>query len=135
MSMKVKELMNEPTAIVGATHTLRQAASRMMQHNAGAAVVLDPSLQGPAIIAERHITRAIAQGLDVDIERVEDHMRADLVVAAPDWPVRDAGVLMVKRGVRHVLVFDNGELIGVLSMRDVVRALGFEAAPVESATG
>ena len=51
-------------------------------------------------------------------------MTGEVVTAAPDWPIGDAGTVMVKHGVRHVLVFEGSELVGILSMRDVVRIGG-----------
>lgn len=126
--MQVGEIMNPVTAVVGATHTLRQVAQRMIQNNTGAAIVVDTDLPGPAVITERHILRALARGLDPDIERVEDHLRDELITAAPELRVEEAGALMVKHGVRHVLVFDGSDLVGVVSMRDVVRVLRIEVA-------
>jgi CBS domain-containing protein len=58
-------------------------------------------------------------------------MTGEVVTAAPDWPIADAAALMVKHGVRHVLVFEGSELTGILSMRDVVRVGGL--APVAEA--
>ena len=123
--MLVGEVMNPVTAVVGPTHTLRQAAQRMIQHNTGAAIVMDHALQGPAVVGERDLLRAIATGLDPDIERVEDHLHNELITAAPELSVDEAATLMVKHGVRHIVVFDQGELVGVLSMRDVVRVMRF----------
>jgi CBS domain-containing protein len=61
-------------------------------------------------------------------------MTGEVVTAAPDWPIADAATLMVKHGVRHVLVFEGSELTGILSMRDVVRVGGL--VPVlESTSG
>lgn len=119
--MQVGKVMNNVSAVVGPEHTLRQASVRMIQHNTGAAVVMDPALPGPHVITERDLLRAISEGLDVDTERVEDHMNNAVITAAPTWSIERAAELMVTRGVRHVLVFDAGELVGVLSMRDVVR--------------
>jgi CBS domain-containing protein len=96
----------------------------MIQHRTGAAVVMDGSLPGPAVVSERDLLRAVAGGGDPAVERVEAHMTGQLVTAAPDWPITDAAALMVKHGVRHVLVFDASELVGILSMRDVVRVGG-----------
>ncbi|MBT1655021.1 CBS domain-containing protein, partial [Klebsiella pneumoniae] len=45
----------------------------------------------------------------------------DIVVAAPDWSLEQAATEMVSRGFRHLVVVDGGELVGVLSMRDIVR--------------
>lgn len=121
---RVGDAMIPVTAIVGPEHTLRQASVRMTQNNTGAAVVLDVSMPGPAVISERDILKAVAAGLDVDHERVDDHMKVNLVAADQAWPMSKAASLMVRHGVRHVLVFDQEALVGVLSMRDVVRVSG-----------
>ena len=64
---------------------------------------------------------AIGRGLDPDVERVGDHLTSDLVFAAPDWSLEEAACEMVRGGFRHLIVVEGGELVGVLSMRDVVR--------------
>ena len=126
--MRVSDAMSELSAVVGPEHTLRQASVRMIQNRTGAAVVMDHSLPGPAVITERDLLRALSEGLDPDEERVGEHMTGELVTAAPSWPLADAADLMVKHGIRHVLVFDGHELAGILSMRDVVRVLGLTGA-------
>ncbi len=131
MSMRVKDAMSPISAIVGPEHTLHQAAVRMVHNKTGAAVVLDGSLPGPAVVTERDLLRAVAAGLDPAEVLVEDHMTGEVVTAAPDWPIGEAGAVMVKHGVRHVLVFEGSELVGILSMRDVVRVGGL--APVSVA--
>jgi CBS domain-containing protein len=129
----VSDAMSALSAMVGPEHTLRQASVRMIQNRTGAAVVLDATLPGPAVITERDLLRAIANGMDVDQETVGEHMTGQLVTAAPSWPLSDAADLMVKHGIRHVLVFDDAELVGILSMRDVVRVQGLASAPSEAA--
>ncbi len=123
--MRVKDAMSPISAIVGPQHTLQQAAKRMVANKTGAAVVLDGTLQGPAVVTERDLLRAVAAGLDPAGVVVEDHMTGEIVAAAPDWPIGDAATVMVKHGVRHVLVFQGCDLVGILSMRDVVRVGGF----------
>jgi CBS domain-containing protein len=124
--MRVEDAMTPVSAIVGPDHTLRQAARRMVRNHTGAAVVMDGALPGPAMITERDLLRAVAAGLDPEAERVEEHMTQAIVTAAAAWPIGQAAMVMVKHGVRHVLVFDGSELVGVLSMRDVVRHGGLE---------
>jgi CBS domain-containing protein len=131
--MRVKDAMSPISAIVGPQHTLCQAVARMVQHKTGAAVVLDGMLQGPAVVTERDLLRAVAAGLDPSVAEVEDHMTNDVVTAAPDWPIVDAATLMVKHGVRHVLVFEGSELTGILSMRDVVRVGGLAPVAAQAA--
>jgi len=82
-------------------------------------------------VTERDLLRAVAAGEDPATALVEDRMTGQVVTAAPDWAIADAATLMVKHGVRHVLVFEGSELAGILSMRDVVRVGGL--APVAEA--
>ncbi len=119
--MQVREGMSEVVLTVGPGHTLRQAAEAMCRRNVGAAVVIDPDEQGPGVLTERDILRAVGHGRDPDRERVGDHLTADLKFAAPDWSLEQAAEVMVRAGFRHLVVVEGSELIGVLSMRDIVR--------------
>lgn len=129
--MRVQDAMTAISAIVGPEHTLHQAARRMVRCGTGAAVVLDGSLPGPAMITERDLLRAVADGLDPASALVEEHMTQEVVSAAPGWDIGRAAKVMVRHGVRHVLVFEGTQLVGVLSMRDVVRVGGL--APLAEA--
>lgn len=124
----VRDAMSALNAIVGPEHTLRQASERMVQHRTGAAVVMDHGLPGPCVITERDLLKAIAAGMDVDVEVVGDHMTGSLITAAPEWPLASAAEQMVRHGIRHVLVFEGPELVGILSMRDVIRVGGLSSA-------
>ena len=118
--MRVSDAMSPVTAIVGPEHTLRQAAERMVANRTGAAVVVDPSLPGPAVITERDILRAVGNGADPEIEPIAEHLTADLITAWPDWPIERAARIMLRHNIRHVLVFDDTGLVGILSMRDIL---------------
>jgi CBS domain-containing protein len=119
--MLVSEGMSDVVLTVGPGHTLREAAAMMWQRTVGAAVVLDPEGQGPGVITERDVLRSVAQGQDPDVERVADHLTAKLTFAAPDWSLEDAAAAMIRGGFRHLVVVEGAELVGVLSMRDIVR--------------
>ncbi len=119
--MQVQDGMSRVVLVVGPGHTLRDAARLMAERRVGAAVVLDPDTPGPGIITERDLVDGIGSGQDPDAELVRDHMSSDIVYAAPDWSLEEAAVTMVQRGFRHLVVVDGAELVGVLSMRDVVR--------------
>lgn len=119
--MHVREGMSTTVLTVGPGHTLRQAAAQMVAKRVGAAIVVDPEAHGPAIITERDVLGSIGQGEDPDSEKVADHLTGDIVVAGPDWSLEQAATEMVRRGFRHLVVVDSGEVCGVLSMRDIVR--------------
>jgi CBS domain-containing protein len=64
---------------------------------------------------------AIGAGQDPDVELVGAHLTQDVVFAAPSWSLEEAAGEMVRGGFRHLVVCDAGEVVGVLSVRDVVR--------------
>jgi CBS domain-containing protein len=107
---------------VGPGHTIREAAHLMSERKVGAAVVTDPDAPGPGIITERDVLNAIGAGADPDKAHVADHLTGrGLVFAAPDWSLEEAAAAMVKGGFRHLIVVDDGEITGILAMRDIVR--------------
>jgi signal-transduction protein with cAMP-binding, CBS, and nucleotidyltransferase domain len=113
--------MSSVVLAVGPAHTLREAAGKMLEKGTGAAIVHDDQSPGPRIITERDILNSIGRGEDPDAETVADHMSDSVISAATDWSLERAAVEMTKRNIRHLVVVENGELIGVLSMRDIVR--------------
>ena len=119
--MEVREGMSSVVLAVGPGHTLRQAAAKMTEKGTGAALVFDEESPAPRIITERDILTAAGSGKDLDTERVADHMSESVISAGPDWSLERAAEEMVRLGIRHLVVVERGELIGVLSMRDIVR--------------
>lgn len=117
----VRDAMNEIVVTAGPSHTLRQAARRMTEHDVGAAVVMDPEASGPGIITERDLLRSSGAGQDPDEELVSEHLSSNLIYAEADWPMEVAAVEMVRGAFRHVIVLDGSEVVGILSMRDIVR--------------
>jgi CBS domain-containing protein len=119
--MQVRDGMSNMVLTVGPGHTLRAAAKLMSKRAVGAAVVLDPDAAGPGILTERDILDSVGRGQDIDTEVVADHLTSDVVYAAPEWSLEEAAVAMVRGGFRHLIVYDRGEIVGILSVRDVVR--------------
>jgi CBS domain-containing protein len=119
--MLVSEGMTDVVLTVGPGHTLREAAAAMRDRRVGAAVVLDPEAHGPGVITERDVLHAVARGQNPDEERVADHLTAKLTFAEPSWSLEHAAQTMVKGGFRHLLVVDGADMVGILSMRDIVR--------------
>ena len=119
--MQVRDGMSTVVLTIGPNHTLREAARLMSERRVGAAVVFDPDQPGPGILTERDVLDSVGKGQDIDGERVGDHLTSDVVYASPDWSLEEAAVAMVRGNFRHLIVTDNGDVCGVLSVRDVVR--------------
>ena len=119
--MEVREGMSEVVLTVGPGHTLRDAARMMTDKGVGAAIVIDEEAPGPRIISERDVLVSLGRGEDPDSERVADHMSGSVITAAPDWSLERAATDMAARGIRHLVICEGPELVGVLSMRDIMR--------------
>jgi signal-transduction protein with cAMP-binding, CBS, and nucleotidyltransferase domain len=126
--MHVKDGMSPVVLTVGPGHTLRDAASKMAEKKTGAAIVIDEESPTPRIITERDVLLSVGAGQDPDAEQVGDHMSDSVIAAAPDWSLERAAAEMSRRGIRHLVVYEGPDLVGVLSMRDIVRVWTSEGA-------
>ncbi len=108
--------------------TVFDALRLMAEHNIGAVLVLD----GAAILgimSERDYARkVILHGRSSHDLRVADIMTPEVVCADPGWSAHDCMRMMTEHRVRHLPVVDEGRLVGVVSIGDVVRAVVEEQA-------
>jgi CBS domain-containing protein len=119
--MQVREAMSKTVLIVGPQHTLRQTAQLMAARRVGSAVVVDTEGSGVGIITERDVLNAIGANLNPDTERTAAHITWDVVYAGPTWTIEEAAGAMVRGGFRHLVVLDGDEVLGIISVRDIVR--------------
>lgn len=130
--MKVADGMSERVLTIGPAHSLREAARMMSARSVGAAVVVDPDHSGAGILTERDILGSIANGEDPDAEMAGQHCTQDLVYASRSWTLEDAASAMVRGGFRHLVVVEGPHVVGLLSMRDIVRCWIGSAIPPQS---
>jgi CBS domain-containing protein len=129
--MQVRVGMSNVVLTVNPGHSLQDAAKAMADRGVGAAVVIDLEQPGPGIVTERDVLQSVAQGQDPTTERVADHLSPELTFASPDWSLERAAEAMVRGGFRHLVVVDGGKMVGVLSMRDIVRCWVSDGATSE----
>jgi CBS domain-containing protein len=80
------------------------------------------------IVNERDILRAVARGIG-DATRVGDLMTADPETMEPDESTQHAAVLMIHGGFRHLPVVEGDDVVGMLSIRDLMRLVLEDSAP------
>jgi signal-transduction protein with cAMP-binding, CBS, and nucleotidyltransferase domain len=119
--MQVRDGMSEVVLTVGPTHTLREAAAMMVEKGTGAALVLDEEVPGSSIITERDLLNSVGSGEDPDSEPVSAHMTGSVITASPEWSLERAAAEMSRRAIRHLVVVEDGNIVGMLSIRDIVR--------------
>lgn len=121
-SALVSSVMKRTTVSVVPSTTLREVAEILVREDIGAVVVKGES--GPAgVVTERDLVRAVEEDLDLQADRASDSMAVDLEVVAPDDDLAAAARLMVDGGIRHLPVVDGDEVVGMISIRDVLAAL------------
>lgn len=120
--MKLGELVGEAPFVCGPDTTLAEAARVMETSDLGSlAVVEGMNLLG--LITERDIRRAVAEDIGLDTA-VSELMSDDPDTFDPDLDVWDAATWIAESGYRHLPVIgDDGELLGVVSIRDLLRGL------------
>ncbi len=120
--MHVRDAMSTSILTVGPAHTIRQVAGLMTTRQVGSAVVHDPDSAGIGILTERDVLNAIGRGLDPDAEHAADHLTWDVVYAGPEWTLDEAAATMIRGAFRHLVVLERDEVVGVISVRDIIRA-------------
>ena len=128
--MHVRDAMSTHVLVVGPHHTLVDASREMLQRRVGAAIVVDGDLAGPGILTERDVMRAVAEGVDCASTLVSEYMTYDARTASASWDLDTAAGEMCRGNFRHLIVVDGDQMVGVVSMRDIVGARVREAAGV-----
>jgi CBS domain-containing protein len=118
--VKVRDAMTEDVLTITPGRTLRDAAKFMTENKVGAAVIMDPEQPGPGIITERDLVRSLGSGENPDNELVSDHLTSRATFADGDWSLQEAADAMAKGGFRHLVVVEDGDVSGIISMRDII---------------
>lgn len=116
--MQVRDVMTQATVTETPSDTLRAAAERMWRQQTGSLLICE---QGriTGIITERDLLRAMALGADPQTSTVDETMTTEVFTVPPDMPLHEAAREMATRWIRHLPVVQDGELLGVISMRDI----------------
>lgn len=120
--MKVSEIMSQPICQVDPETSLAEATTLMGEHGVGSALVMQAErLVG--ILTDRDIVRAMSGAHDAPLRPVIEWMTRGPTTIPPDTDVREALRTMVDGGFRHLPVLEEEKLVGMISIRDVARAL------------
>jgi CBS domain-containing protein len=124
----LKEIMTGDVLTTVADATVAEAAERMMKGKVGSAVVMDGTwLVG--MFTERDVLRAASAGADPTAAKVREWMTGEPVTATPATDAEEAAELMMAQGFRHLPVVEGNALVGIVSLRDILRTRIRRAAP------
>jgi CBS domain-containing protein len=125
MTTTVRQMLRHKSDVfaVRQEDTVYDALALMAEHNIGSVLVMDgPELRG--IMTERDYARkGILQGRASKDTAVREIMTAQVICVAPGVTADECMTLMTDQRVRHLPVMEDGSLIGIISIGDVVRAV------------
>jgi CBS domain-containing protein len=120
---RLAEILEEKGRVVleiDAEASVLEAAEQMVEHNVGSLLVTE-SGKVSGIVTERDYLRRVALEGRTDEALVREIMSAPLVVATIDTSIDECMALMTDRRIRHVPVVDGGEVVGLVSIGDLVK--------------
>jgi CBS domain-containing protein len=121
----VKNVMAKPVVTVDKESSVYDAAKIMGEKNIGCIVVTNKGIP-VGIATERDILqRVVAKGIVASKIKMKDIMSKPLVTIDENMPIINAIRVMEKKKVRHLPVMDKGKLVGIVTQRDLLRALAF----------
>ncbi|MAU03497.1 MAG: CBS domain-containing protein [Actinomycetota bacterium] len=119
--VEVREVMSPDVATVASDASVSDAAKVMVKGGFGSVIIVHGKML-VGILTERDVLRAAANETDLSTASVEDWMTPDPETAEPDLETEDAAGMMLSRGFRHLPVTQDGDLVGIVSLRDVLSA-------------
>jgi len=123
--MKVSALLDRKGRKVHTTRdetSVADAAKMLVEHRIGALLVVDDQGRALGILSERDIVRGLAtEGSDLTGVGVGDLMTKDVVTCAPSDTVVQLMGKMTERRVRHLPVYEDDDLLGIVSIGDAVK--------------
>lgn len=137
--MRISDILREKghdVATIGTGSSVHEAVRTLNEHRIGALVVTgdEGSVQG--IVSERDVLRTAAETWDSGAERAErlrdrpvtGIMTRDVICAVPDDDLDYAMGIMTQNRIRHLPIMEDGRLVGIISIGDVVRSCLSQAA-------
>ncbi|HLG09096.1 MAG TPA: CBS domain-containing protein [Gaiellaceae bacterium] len=123
----VADHMTRNLLTIPAGGTIGEAAAQMAERGVGAVVVLEGETIA-AILTERDVMKAVAAGQDGSA-RVADWMTRHPDTIEPTDTTDHAASLMIHGGFRHLPVVDEGNVVGIVSIRDLMRVALDDRSP------
>jgi CBS domain-containing protein len=125
LSLQVKDVMVTSLITIDASASVKQAAELMDKHDIGCLIVINYG-NPVGIITERDMMRRVLlQKAEPSKTEVGNIMSAPLITAQPQTDIRDAVRLMNERRIKKLPVIDNGQLVGLVSLTDIMRSLAY----------
>ena len=118
---ELRQVMSTDLVALPGSTAMAEAAQRMVRRGIGSVMVVDGTMLS-GILTERDVLRAASRATDMASDPISRWMTPDPTTCRPDTTTEAAAELMLSRGFRHLPVVNEGDLIGIVSLRDVLSA-------------
>jgi CBS domain-containing protein len=119
---RIADVMSLRVLTVTPDETVQLAIARMLEENVGSVAVCEGNhLVG--IFTERDVLRLAGENSELQALKIGDVMTRRVLTVSPDDDILAAGALMADRRIRHLPVVQDGQVMGIVGLRDVTRSL------------
>jgi CBS domain-containing protein len=126
----IREVMTESVVTAEPRRTVREIAEIMRERNVGSVVLVDDG-RPVGFVTDRDLALSvIADGRDYG-DRAGDHASSPVITAQPDMEVAEAAELMIRHGIRRLVIVDGQRLSGIVSLDDIASRTGDAALAAE----
>ena len=122
MSLKLEDVMVEDVITVEEKATIKKAVELMNKHEIGCLIVVKRGKPAGIVTERDMLKRILLESKDPERTKVKDIMSEPLIVGKPQMDIEDAVRLMFKRNIKKLPVADEGHLVGLVTLTDLVRS-------------
>jgi len=120
--IKVKDIASSPVITVSYNSKVADVARVMKNYKIGSVIVVDEKNEPIGIVTKSDIIeRVLAEDKDPQTTKVTEIMSSPLISVNSETSVQDAAKLMRKKKISRLCVFYKGKLVGIISLRDIIR--------------
>ena len=123
---EILEIKNRPVERIEAGATVFDAIRKMVDANIGSIIVVDGERIRGVFTERDYLRRIVIEDRTSKTTRVEDVMTSDVICTDPECSVEDCMAVMTKARIRHLPVIEDGKLVGIVSIGDLVKFLSVE---------
>jgi citrate synthase len=128
----VADVMSQPVITAQPAERIAAVAQRMRDLKVGSVVVVDHDERAIGILTERDMLRLAGAGSDASTAKVSEWMTADPDTTSSSVDATEAFATLAEHGYRHIPVVDGGRLVGIVSMRDLMRVAMIQPAAAQA---
>jgi CBS domain-containing protein len=125
MSLKIEELMVKPVITLSVASSVKEAVEIMSKYGIGCLVVLYDEMPTGIITEKDMLGRVLLAARDPLTTKLSQIMSAPIIFGEPKMSVQDAVTLMTEKKIKHLPIIENGRLVGLVTITDLIRSKAY----------